>query len=131
MYLLLFHAVLGGSYTVYTENLCFCILERNERILYRWKCSVSVQEQMYTLEFHLEVLQQRVWKYGCICLNTFNSVWLMAPLWMKNYSLEKYKVFWISAVEWKCYLQTGKSSVAVSHCSDKFFFFFLNGSKVL
>lgn len=53
---------------------------------------------------------------------------------MKNYTLVEYKVFWISSVdtEWKCYLQTRKSSVIVSCCSDNFFFFFfLNGSKVL
>lgn len=53
---------------------------------------------------------------------------------MKNYSLVEYKVFGISAVdmEWKCCLQIGKSSVTVSCCLDEFFFwFFLNGSKVL
>lgn len=52
-----------------------------------------------------------------------------------NYSLVEYKVFWTSAVdmERKCYLRTGKSSVTVSCCSDKFFssLFFQNGSKVL
>lgn len=115
-----------SSYSVNTENLCFYILEESERILYRWHCCMSVQNKCIHWSLIWKSYDIRCENIGCICQNTFNWVCLMAPLWMKNYSLVEYKVFWISAVdtEWKCYLQTRKSSVIVSCCSDKFFFFF-------
>lgn len=94
-------------YSVHTEGWCFCTLEESDWILYRWHCSLHVHEQIYTLEFKLEILWYKVWKYWSR-LSEYFWVHLMASLWMKNYPLIEYK---INILDFCCWYGVDGSSV--------------------